>query len=261
MLLTVDIGNTNIVVGIYDPAAGLGAAGEGLLENWRLNTVRDRTPDEYGALFQVFLDQADLDWDEITGAAMSSGVPQVTATIRETLDRYTDIDPVVLGPGVKTAMSVLYDNPREVGPDRIANAVGAFDLFGGPTIVVDFGTGTTLDAISANSEYLGGAIAPGVEISLDALFERASGLRAVDMTTPRNAVGKTTTESLQAGTLYGFAAQVDGLVNRFEAEIGTAKIVATGGLAPLISPHSERIEYVEPWLTLHGLRVIYGKNQ
>jgi type III pantothenate kinase len=261
MLLAIDIGNTNIVIGLYEPDASAETAGSGLANDWRITTVHDRTPDEHAALFQAFLDQADLDWVDITGVAVSSGVPRVTTSVRGMIDRYLQLDPVVLGAGVKTGMSVLYDNPREVGPDRIANAVGAFDLFAGPTIVVDFGTGTTLDAISVNGEYLGGAIAPGVEISLDALFDRAAGLRAVEMVPPRAAVGKTTAESLQAGTLFGFAGQVDGLARRFEVEMGTCTIVATGGLAPLIAPHSELIEHVEPWLTLHGLRVIYGKNQ
>ncbi len=261
MLLAIDIGNTNIVSGLYERDASADAAGSGLIDNWRFTTVHDRTPDEHAIMFQAVFDQVDLDWPDITGVAVSSGVPRVTTSVRGMIDRYLDIEPVVLGAGVKTGMSVLYDNPREVGPDRIANAVGAFDLFAGPTIVVDFGTGTTLDAISAAGEYLGGAIAPGVEISLDALFDRAAGLRAVEMIPPRTAVGRTTAESLQAGTLYGFAAQVDGLVRRFEVEMGTCSIVATGGLAPLISPHSEVIEHVEPWLTLHGLRVIHGMNQ
>lgn len=261
MLLAIDIGNTNIVIGLYRVGAPADTAGAGLAENWRITTVADRTADEHAVMFQAFLDQADLEWGDVTGVAVSSGVPRVTTSIREMIDRYLRVDPVILGAGVKTGISVLYDNPREVGPDRIANAAGAFDLFGGPTVVVDFGTATTLDAISADAEYLGGAIGPGVEISLDALFERAAGLRAVELVPPRAAVGKTTAESLQAGTLFGFAGQVDGLARRFEAEMGTCTIVATGGLAPLIAPHSELIEQVEPWLTLHGLRVIHGKNQ
>jgi type III pantothenate kinase len=167
---------------------------------------------------------------------------------------------VVIEPGIRTGISILYENPKEVGADRIANAVGAYDLYGGPTIVVDFGTATTCDAVSAEGEYLGGAIAPGIEISLDALFGRAAALRAVELTEPANVLGKSTVASIQSGTVYGFAAQVDGLCRRIEDELGECSVVSTGGLAGLIAPLSEMIEYEEPWLTLHGLRLIHRKN-
>lgn len=260
MLLAIDIGNTNIVLGLYDPDVEASGPGSGLAENWRISSVHDRTSDEYGVLLEVFLDQADLAWSDIGGVAVSSGVPPITTMMREMIERYIDVEPVILGPGVKTGMPVRYDSPHEVGPDRIANAVGAYDCYGGPAIVVDFGTATTLDAISEDGEYLGGAIAPGVEISLEALFARAAGLRSVELVAPRQPIGKTTAEALQAGTLFGFAAQVDGMARRFEAELGECAIVATGGLASLIAPHTEVIEHVEPWLTLHGLRVIHAKN-
>jgi type III pantothenate kinase len=167
---------------------------------------------------------------------------------------------VVLGPGVKSGMPILYENPKEVGADRIANAVGAFDLYGGPSIVVDLGTATTFDAVSAKGEYLGGAIAPGVAISLEALFEHAAALRRVEMVEPRSVIGRSTAEAVESGVLYGFAAQVDGLCQRFMEELGPSSVVATGGLSELIAPHARAVQHVEPWLTLHGLRIVYERN-
>jgi type III pantothenate kinase len=170
-------------------------------------------------------------------------------------------DAIVLEPGTRTGMPILYDNPKEVGADRIANAVGAYDLYGGPAIVVDFGTATTVDAVSAKAEYLGGAIFPGIEISLDALFGRAAGLRRVELVEPNHVIGKNTVESIQSGVVYGFASQVDGLCTRFEAELGECAILSTGGLGGLITPLSAKIQTYEPWLTLHGLRLIWERNQ
>jgi type III pantothenate kinase len=187
-------------------------------------------------------------------------VPLVTANLRQMVTRWFDVPAVVLEPGVKSGMPILYDNPKEVGADRIANAVGAHDLFGGPCVVVDLGTATTFDAISAAGEYLGGAITPGVQISLDALFAQAAALRRVELVEPRSVIGKSTVESIQSGALYGFAGQVDGLCRRFAAVLGECTVVATGGLAELIAPYAEEIEYVEPWLTLHGLRIIFDRN-
>ena len=184
----------------------------------------------------------------------------MTANLRLMARRWFDVPAVVLEPGVKSGMPILYDNPKEVGADRIANAVGAHDLFGGPCVVVDLGTATTFDAISAAGEYLGGAITPGVAISLDALFANAAALRRVELVEPRSVIGKSTVESIQSGALYGFAGQVDGLCRRFAAVLGECTVVATGGLSELISPYSEEIEYVEPWLTLHGLRIIFERN-
>jgi type III pantothenate kinase len=184
----------------------------------------------------------------------------VTYELRRMCERYLSIEPVVLGTGVKTGMPVLYDNPKEVGADRIANAVGAYDLYGGPTIVVDFGTATTFDVISEHGEYLGGAIMPGIEISLDALFGRAAALRRVELVEPRSVIGKTTVESIQSGTIYGYSSMIDGMCDRIEEVIGASSVIATGGLADLIAPVSESIEHTEPWLTLHGLRLIWEKN-
>ena len=263
MLLVVDAGNTQTVVGLYEsdgtPAAGR-RPGEGLLDHWRISTAAQRTSDELAVLFQGFLALRELTLHDIDGIAVSSGVPRVTAALRELSDRYLDFEPVVIEPGVRTGIAILYENPKEVGADRIANAVGALDLYGGPTIIVDFGTATTCDAVSANGEYLGGAIAPGIEISMDALVGRAAALRAVELKAPRNVLGKSTVESIQSGAVFGFAAQVDGLCARIEDELGPCTVVATGGLAELITPFSSRIQHTEPWLTLHGLRLVHEKN-
>jgi len=263
VLLVVDAGNTQTVVGLYesDDASSAGRRPEeGLLDHWRISTAAERTSDEVAVLLQGFLALRELTLHDIDGIAVSSGVPKVTAALRELADRYLDFDPVVIEPGVRTGIAIVYENPKEVGADRIANAVGAFDLYGGPTIIADFGTATTCDAVSANGEYLGGAIAPGIEISMDALVGRAAALRAVELKAPRNVLGKSTVESIQSGAVFGFAAQVDGLCARIEDELGSCTVVATGGLAELITPWSSRIQHTEPWLTLHGLRLVYEKN-
>ena len=253
MLLTIDAGNTQTVIGMYD--------GPELLHHWRISTNAERTADEHALLLFNLLDLIGLEAEQvITGMAICSSVPSITAAMRDMAERWFTVKSVVIEPGVKTGMPILYDNPKEVGPDRIADAVAAFDLYGGPTIVVDFGTATTFEAVSAKGEYLGGAIIPGIEISLDALFGRAAALRRVELVEPRNVIGKSTVESIQSGAVYGFAAQVDGLVARFEQELGDCTVVATGGLAGLIAPFTESIEHHEPWLTLHGLRLVYERN-
>lgn len=258
MLLAIDVGNTQTVIGLY----GEGPRSHELVDHWRIATKAERTSDEHALLFQEFLTFAGHDWTTaIAGVAISSGVPMVTFELRRMCERYLGLEPVVLGTGVRTGMPVLYDNPKEVGADRIANAVGAFDLYGGPTIVVDFGTATTFDVISANGEYLGGAIVPGIEISLDALFGRAAALRRVELVEPRSVIGKTTVESIQSGTIYGYSALVDGMCDRIEDEVGESTVLATGGLADLIAPIAESIEHTEPWLTLHGLRLIWERNR
>jgi type III pantothenate kinase len=188
-------------------------------------------------------------------------VPSVTAALRQMSERHFGVAPCVIEPGVRTGMPILYENPKEVGADRIANAVAAYDLYGGPSIVVDFGTATTLDAISAKGEYLGGAIFPGIEVSMDALFGRAAGLRKVELIPPRNVIGKSTVESIQSGAVHGFTGQVDHLVRCFVEEMGDSTVVATGGLASLIAPLSTTIQHQEPWLTLYGLRIVYERNQ
>jgi type III pantothenate kinase len=257
MLLAIDVGNTQTVIGLY----GDGGRSHELTDHWRVATKAECTSDEHALLVQEFLSFSGHEWrTAITGVAISSGVPMVTYELRRMCDRYLNIEPVVLGTGVKTGMPVLYDNPKEVGADRIANAVGAFDLYGGPTIVVDFGTATTFDIISEKGEYLGGAIVPGIEISLDALFGRAAALRRVELVEPRSVIGKTTVESVQSGVIYGYSALVDGMCDRIEEQIGDSTVLATGGLADLIAPVAESIEHTEPWLTLHGLRLIWEKN-
>jgi type III pantothenate kinase len=265
VLLAIDVGNTQTVIGLFGtddehPSAASGAERD-LLDHWRIATSAQRTSDELALLVQEFLGFHGFSFDEdVDAVALCSSVPSITAAVREMARRYFGFDALVVEPGVKTGMSILYENPKEVGADRIADAVAAYDLYGGPTIVVDFGTATTLEAISAAGEYLGGAILPGVEISLEALFDRAAALRKVELVEPRNVIGKNTIESIQSGALYGFAAQVDGIATRIMDEIGEATVVATGGLAAVIAPYSRCITEHEPWLTLHGLRLISEKN-
>jgi type III pantothenate kinase len=254
VLIAIDVGNTETVIGLYDDTE--------LLYHWRIATNAERTADEHAVLVWEFVQLRGVDLTaEKVGVAVSSGVPRVTAALREMTESWFHVTPVILEPGTRTGMPIMYDNPKEVGADRIANAVGAYDLYGGPCIVVDFGTATTVDAVSGKGEYLGGAISPGIEISLDALFGRAALLRRVELVEPPNVIGKNTVESIQSGVIYGFAAQVDGLCARFESELGEASIISTGGLGGLITPHSARIQAYEPWLTLHGLRLIWLRNQ
>jgi type III pantothenate kinase len=258
VLLVIDVGNTQTVVGLYDA----GDRSHQLLDHWRLATRAERTSDELALFLRHLLETRGLDLSaDVQGVAVSSGVPGITFELRRMCERYLQVEPVVLGAGVRTGMPVLYDNPKEVGADRIANAVAAYDLYGGPTIVVDFGTATTFDVISEAGEYLGGAIVPGIEISMDALFGRAAALRRVELVEPRSVIGKTTVESIQSGALYGYSSLVDGMCERIEEVLGEATVVATGGLAPLIAPLTESIEHDDPWLTLHGLRLIWEKNQ
>jgi len=254
MLLAIDTGNTQTVIGLFD--------GTDLADHWRIATAAERTSDELALMIQQFLGFHGFSFDDqITGVAVCSGVPRITASLREMTRRYFGFDALIIEPGVRTGMPILYDNPKEVGPDRIADAVAAYEKYGGPTVVVDFGTANTIAAISEKGEYLGGAIIPGIEISLDALFGRAAALRRVELVPPRNVIGKSTVESIQSGAIYGFSGQVDSMVERFEAELGECTVVATGGLAELIIPHSRTIEHFEPWLTLEGLRIIWERNR
>jgi type III pantothenate kinase len=254
VLLAIDVGNTQTLVGLFN--------GSELADHWRIATDAQRTSDELALMIQQFLGFHGFSFDDsITGVAISSVVPRVTAELRQLTERYFGLPPLVVEPGIRTGMPILYDNPKEVRADRIANAVGAYDLYGGPAIVVDFGTATTIEAISDKGEYLGGAIFPGVEISLDALFERAAGLRRVELTAPKHVIGKSTVESIQSGAIYGFSAEVDGLVDRFVAELGKSTVIATGGLAVTILPHTRTVQHYEPWLTLYGLRLIFERNQ
>jgi len=253
MLLAIDAGNTQTVVGLFDDVE--------LVDHWRIATVSERTSDELALMIQQFLGFHGFSFDQVTGVAIASGVPRVTAALRLMTRRYFGFDALVVEPGVRSGMPILYDNPKEVGPDRIANAVAAYDLYGGPSIVVDFGTANTIEAISEKGEYLGGAIFPGIEISMDALFAAAAALRRVELVPPKNVIGKSTMESVQSGAVYGFTGQIDALVERFQAELGDCTVVATGGLAELIVPFSRTIQHNEPWLTLHGLRIVFERNR
>jgi type III pantothenate kinase len=262
VLVTIDVGNTQTVIGLFGPGDGPAQSGTELLHTWRVSTVAGRTADEMALLLnQVFALQG-LDAQEVvTGIAVASVVPRLRTALREMTDRWFDVETVIVEPGIRTGMPILYDNPKEVGADRIADAVAAFDKYGGPTVVVDFGTATTFEVVSAKGEYLGGVILPGIEISLEALFARAALLPRVELVEPTSVLAKNTVESVQSGAIYGFAAQVDGLCRRLKEEIGPATVVATGGLAGLIGPVSEAIDHHEPWLTLDGLRLIFGRNQ
>lgn len=261
MLVAIDVGNTQTVIGLFGAGDGPAGSGPDLANHWRVSTVASRTSDELALqLTQLFRLQG-LDAQEvITGMAVASVVPRLRSALREMTAKWFPVDSVILEPGVKTGMPILYDNPKEVGADRIADAVAAFDRHGGPTIVVDFGTATTFEVVSANGEYLGGVILPGIEISLEALFARAALLPRVELVEPRNVLAKNTVESVQSGAIYGFSAQVDGLCRRLKDEVGPATVVATGGLAGLIGPYCETIDHHEPWLTLQGLRIIFARN-
>jgi type III pantothenate kinase len=259
VLLAIDVGNTQTVIGMF----GTDDAHEPseLLHHWRISSHAERTSDEMAMIISQLLDLQGFDVDRaVSGIAVASVVPRTTAALREMAERWFPVKTVIVEPGVRTGMPILYDSPKEVGADRIADAVAAFELYGGPTIVVDFGTATTVEAISAKGEYLGGAIVPGIEISLDALFGRAAALRRVELVEPRNVIGRNTVEALQSGALYGFAGQVDGLCARFEEQLGECTVVATGGLAGLIAPLTDSIDHHQPWLTLTGLRIIYQRN-
>ena len=253
MLLAVDIGNTEIVIGVFQDSE--------LTQHWRVATVSSRTADEHALLLGGLLGQQGLGFDTVTGVAVSSVVPRLSQTMRELAARYLGHEPIMIEPGVRTGVPILTDNPREVGADRVVNAVAAIDAYGGPAIVVDFGTATTFDTISEKGELLGTAIAPGIQISVSALAERAAQLRRVELVAPRSAIGRNTVASLQAGIVFGFAAQVDGIVRRIKAELGDhAIVIATGGLAPVVLGVSETIQQHDPWLTLRGLRLVYELN-
>jgi type III pantothenate kinase len=254
MLLALDVGNTEITIGMFD--------GDELVQHWRAATVAERTADEHALLLSGFLGQEGMALEStVSGSVISSVVPRLSRAMREMVRRYCGFEPLMLEPGVRTGLSILTDNPREVGADRVANAVAAFALHGGPAVVVDFGTATTFDAVSARGEMLGVAIAPGIEISTNALVSKTAQLRRVELVAPRSVIGRNTGESLQAGIVYGFAGQVDTIVRRMVAELGgRATVIATGGLASILIGVCETIQRHEPWLTLHGLRIIFDRN-
>jgi type III pantothenate kinase len=250
VLLAVDIGNTNTVLGVFD--------GPDLVESWRVKTDARDTADELALTYRGLLGGTKID-----GVAACSTVPAVLGQLRIMLERYyPDLPAVVVEPGVRTGVPLLYDNPRELGSDRIVNALAAHHLYGGPSIVVDFGTSTNFDVVSAKGEFIGGVLAPGIEISIEALASRAARLVRVELTRPRAVIGKNTVEALQSGILYGFAGQIDGLVRRIVAELGRpATVIATGGLAEVVIAESETIQEYEPDLTLVGLRLVYERNR
>lgn len=254
MLLAVDIGNTNITLGLYD--------GETLGGRWRLSTVHDRMPDEYGLQLLGLFDHAGLKPGAVTAIAMASVVPPLTGAWVQMCKSYLNREPLVVDAGVKTGVRILIDEPRQVGADRIVDVAAAHKLYGGPACIVDFGTATTFDAVSGEGDYLGGAIAPGISIAADALFQRAAKLPRVDLVRPPSPIGKNTVHAMQSGLLFGYVGLVEGMVARFRAELGpTMKVIGTGGLAELLARETTAIQIIAPWLTLEGLRMIYEMNQ
>jgi type III pantothenate kinase len=258
-LLVVDIGNTNVSLGIFDYPRGRGKAT--LAHHWRLSTHREHTSDELSITLRALFGQEERRPDEVADVIVSSVVPPLLPIWERVSTKLFDRPPLVVGPGVKTGMPVRYENPYEVGADRIVNAVAAYELYHEAVVAVDFGTATTFDCVSAQGEYLGGVICPGIHISMEALFERASKLHRVQIAKPKSVIGKTTTGALQSGLLYGYAGLVDSMVERIRSELGPARVVATGGLAHRIADESAAIERVEPFLTLEGLRILYEKNR
>ena len=259
-LLVIDIGNTNVSLGVFDYEEGA-SVGE-LTHHWRVGTHREQTSDEVCLSVSSLFQHVRRNTRDVTDVIVSSVVPPLLPIFERVSTKLFDRPPMIVGPGIRTGMPVRYENPREVGADRIVNAVAAFEMFGGPVIAVDFGTATTFDCVSGDGEYLGGVIFPGIHTSMEALFERASMLHRVEVARPKSVIGKTTTGAIQSGLLYGYAGVVDSMVARIRGELGPdARCVATGGLAGLVASESEAIERVEPFLTLQGLRIIFEKNR
>lgn len=254
MLLVIDVGNTNIVLGIY--------AGQKLVCDWRISTDKSKTSDEYGILIRELFRGADIELEDVKAIIVSSVVPTLSGVLERLSRTYFGYSPLVVGPGIRTGMPIQYDNPKEVGADRIVNAVAGYEKYRTPLIIVDFGTATTFDYVNRKGEYCGGAIAPGLLISMEALFQRASKLPRVDIVKPPAVIARNTVNSMQAGIFYGYVGLVDEIVTRMRAESkDTPRVIATGGLAGLIAPESKTIEAVEEYLTLEGLRILYERNR
>jgi type III pantothenate kinase len=254
MLLTIDIGNTNITLGLY--------RGKELGSRWRLATAYDHMPDEYGLQLLGLLEHAGHSPGDITGICMASVVPPITSKLIEACKRYLNLEPLVVDAGVKTGVRVRYEDPRAVGADRIVDAVAVVHLYGTPACVVDFGTATTFDAIAKNGDYLGGAIAPGISIAAEALFQRTAKLPRVDLQKPPTVIGRNTVHSMQSGLLYGYVGLVEGMVARFKEELGAdMRVIATGGLADIVAKETDVIQLVAPWLTLDGLQMVWDLNK
>jgi len=254
MLFTIDIGNTNITFGLYE--------GENLGPRWRIRTIHDKMPDEYGILLDQLFRHQDCRPEQVTGVAIASVVPPLTPIFEQVCRDYLGQTSLVVDADVRTGVRIRYDNPREVGADRVVDAAAVRALYSVPACVVDFGTATTFDAVSAEGDYLGGAIAPGIGIAAQALFERTAKLPRVELTRPPSAIGRNTAHSIQSGLLFGYVGLVEGMVARFKAELGPeTRVVATGGLAETIARETQVIDVVDPWLTLHGLRIIYELNR
>jgi type III pantothenate kinase len=254
MLLVIDVGNTNTVVGVFD--------GDKLVQSWRVRTVANHTVDEYGMLIYSLYKSSKISTRSISDIIISCVVPPMLNILEPLCEKYFHVKPLIVEPGIKTGMPIHYDNPREVGADRIVNAVAAFEKYKSDLIIVDFGTATTFDYVSAKGEYMGGCIAPGIVISSEALFEKASKLPRVEFKKPKTLIAKDTISSMQAGIMFGYAGLVDGIVERMKAEVkSNPKVIATGGLAVIIAPETKSIEVVEENLTLEGLRIIHLKNK
>lgn len=253
MLLVIDVGNTNTVLGLYD--------GDELVHDWRIRTVVDHTVDEYGMLIYNLYKNSRIKPRAVKDIIISCVVPTMLNILEPLCEKYFNVKPLIVGPGIKTGMPILYDNPREVGADRIVNAVAAYDKYGGDIIIVDFGTATTFDYISKKGEYIGGCITPGIMIASEALFSKTAKLPRVELSRPKSVIGKDTISSMQAGILFGYASLVDGLIDRIKAEvISNPKVIATGGLATVIANETKSIDIVDEMLTLEGLRILYNRN-